>query len=192
MFRPCRRRTSRLSPHPAVGPSLRIGSVDCYHRDVGRVGDHYVYRPTSLRNSEDEATRASWVVRIVLDDLRRTTNDSTFNIRHGYPVRGRLAEAVESQAVLAAAHSRTNRLKEVASPGHASSSAATPGNPRPSRNSSEAPPPVLTWQNRSAIPSCSTTAAVSPPPRTVVASFRFATTAANRCDPCAEGPDPTT
>src|SRR3990170_5216788 len=187
MFRPCRWRTSRLSPHPVVVPSLRIGSVDGYHRDVGRAGNHYVYRPTSLRNSEDEATRASRVVRIVLDDLRRTTNDSTFNIRNGYPLRSRLAEAVEGQAVLAAAHSRTNRLKEVASPGHASASAATPGSSRPSRNSSEAPPPVLTWENRSAIPSCSTTAAVSPPPTMVVAPSRLAMTAASRCDPWAKG-----
>src|SRR5216683_2247348 len=47
--------------------------------------------------------------------------------------------------------------------------AATPGRTRPSRNSSEAPPPVETWVILSAAPACSTVAAESPPPMIVVA-----------------------
>src|SRR3989449_5467812 len=50
---------------------------------------------------------------------------------------------------------------------HAASSAATPGRVFPSRNSSEAPPPVDTWVNLSSSPR--TAAAESPPPTTVVA-----------------------
>ncbi len=42
---------------------------------------------------------------------------------------------------------------------------------------------MLTCENRSPIPSCFTTATVSPPPRIVVAPFRFATASASRCDP---------
>src|SRR5260370_8320639 len=52
-------------------------------------------------------------------------------------------------------------------PPHASSSAATPGCGLPSRNSSDAPPPVETWGSLSASPA--TAAAESPPPPTPVA-----------------------
>src|SRR2546422_182159 len=55
-------------------------------------------------------------------------------------------------------------------PPHASSSAATPGSGLPSRNSSEAPPPVETWVSLDARPA--TAAAESPPPTTVVAPRR--------------------
>src|SRR5438128_1137612 len=50
---------------------------------------------------------------------------------------------------------------------HASSGAATPGSGLPSRNSSDAPPPVETWVNASSRPA--TAAAESPPPTTVTA-----------------------
>src|SRR3989454_7445598 len=59
-------------------------------------------------------------------------------------------------------------------PPHASSSAATPGSGLPSRNSSEAPPPVETWVSLDARPA--TAAAESPPPTTVVAPRRGAPT----------------
>src|SRR5205807_4134488 len=52
-------------------------------------------------------------------------------------------------------------------PPHASSRAATPGRGFPSRNSSDAPPPVETWLSLSSSPA--TAAAESPPPTTVVA-----------------------
>src|SRR5262249_33226650 len=48
-------------------------------------------------------------------------------------------------------------------------SAATPGTSRPSRNSSDAPPPVETCVTFSAAPAASTAAAESPPPTIVVA-----------------------
>src|SRR5207247_7406798 len=52
---------------------------------------------------------------------------------------------------------------------HLSSSAATPGNSFPSRNSSDAPPPVETCVSLSSIPA--TAATESPPPTTVTAPF---------------------
>ena len=48
-------------------------------------------------------------------------------------------------------------------------STATPGSSRPSRNSSEAPPPVEMCVNRSARPCCWIAATESPPPTTTVA-----------------------
>src|SRR5882672_3416116 len=59
---------------------------------------------------------------------------------------------------------------------HASSSAATPGNSFPSRNSSDAPPPVETCVSLSSIPA--TAATESPPPTTVTAPFFPASTRA--------------
>src|SRR5436190_1172101 len=59
---------------------------------------------------------------------------------------------------------------------HAFSSAATPGSSLPSRNSSEAPPPVDTWVSRSSMPA--TAATESPPPTTVTAPFLPASTSA--------------
>src|SRR5205085_4997526 len=59
---------------------------------------------------------------------------------------------------------------------HASSSAATPGSSFPSRNSSDAPPPVDTWLSWSSIPA--TAATESPPPTTVTAPFLPASTSA--------------
>src|SRR6266576_971185 len=59
---------------------------------------------------------------------------------------------------------------------HASSSAATPGNAFPSRNSSDAPPPVETCVSLSSIPA--TAATESPPPTTVTAPFFPAATRA--------------
>src|SRR5437867_3511596 len=59
---------------------------------------------------------------------------------------------------------------------HASSSAATPGRGLPSRNSSDAPPPVETWVSFDVRPA--TAAAESPPPTTVVAPRRVASTIA--------------
>src|SRR6266566_1555017 len=59
---------------------------------------------------------------------------------------------------------------------HASSNAATPGNSFPSRNSSDAPPPVETCVSLSSIPA--TAAAESPPPITVTAPFFPASTSA--------------
>ncbi len=50
-----------------------------------------------------------------------------------------------------------------------SSKQATPGNSKPSRNSRDAPPPVLMWVILSAKPICSTAAALSPPPMMVTA-----------------------
>ena len=63
-----------------------------------------------------------------------------------------------------------------------SSRTATPGSSRPSRNSSEAPPPVEMWVIRSARPCCSTAATESPPPTTTVApaSARSASIARDR------------
>src|SRR5207249_6347294 len=48
-----------------------------------------------------------------------------------------------------------------------SSSTLIPGSSRPSRNSSEAPPPVETWVTLSASPISAIAAAESPPPTTV-------------------------
>src|SRR5437016_4223983 len=62
-------------------------------------------------------------------------------------------------------------------PSHASSSAATPGSGLPSRNSSDAPPPVETWVSLDARPA--TAAAESPPPTTVVVPRRVASTIAS-------------
>src|SRR5216684_7463121 len=62
-------------------------------------------------------------------------------------------------------------------PPHASSSAATPGSGLPSRNSSDAPPPVETWESLDVRPA--TAAAESPPPTTVVAPRRVASTMAS-------------
>src|SRR5690606_32501056 len=45
-------------------------------------------------------------------------------------------------------------------------SASTPGSFRPSRNSSDAPPPVETWPNEDARPARLTAATLSPPPTT--------------------------
>src|SRR2546427_10018803 len=59
---------------------------------------------------------------------------------------------------------------------HASSNAATPGNSFPSRNSSDAPPPVETCVSLSSIPA--TAATESPPPTTVTAPFFPAATRA--------------
>src|SRR5687767_9409868 len=56
----------------------------------------------------------------------------------------------------------------------ASSSAATPGSSLPSRNSSDAPPPVDTCVMRSSSPAWATAAAESPPPTTVTAPFAVA------------------
>ena len=55
-----------------------------------------------------------------------------------------------------------------------SSSAATPGNSLPSRNSSEAPPPVEMWVILSSSPAWVTAAAESPPPTTVMAPLSVA------------------
>src|SRR3989454_2298408 len=62
-------------------------------------------------------------------------------------------------------------------PSHASSRAATPGSGLPSRNSSDAPPPVETWVSLDARPA--TAAAESPPPTTVVVPRRVASTIAS-------------
>src|SRR2546425_1129073 len=59
---------------------------------------------------------------------------------------------------------------------HTSSNAATPGNSFPSRNSSDAPPPVETCVSLSSIPA--TAATESPPPMTVTAPFFPASTSA--------------
>src|SRR3989449_10419551 len=59
---------------------------------------------------------------------------------------------------------------------HPSSSAATPGNSFPSRNSSDAPPPVETCVSVSSIPA--TAATESPPPTTVTVPFLPASTSA--------------
>ena len=56
-------------------------------------------------------------------------------------------------------------------PGPASMSASTPGSVRPSRNSIDAPPPVLTWVRRPSRPKARTAATVSPPPATVTAAL---------------------
>src|SRR5439155_20624134 len=50
-----------------------------------------------------------------------------------------------------------------------SSSARTPGSSRPSRNSSDAPPPVETCVTEASAPACASAAIESPPPTTVVA-----------------------
>src|SRR2546422_10964486 len=62
-------------------------------------------------------------------------------------------------------------------PPHAPSSAMTPGSGLPSRNSSEAPPPVETCESLSSRPA--TAAAESPPPTMVVAPLAVASTSAS-------------
>src|SRR5438552_1466896 len=62
-------------------------------------------------------------------------------------------------------------------PSHASSRASTPGSTFPSRNSSDAPPPVDTCENLSSSPA--TAAAESPPPTIVIAPFVPASTSAS-------------
>src|SRR5262245_36365178 len=68
-----------------------------------------------------------------------------------------------------------------------SSSTETPGSSRPSRNSSDAPPPVEMWVILSARPCWVTAATESPPPTTTVAPFvaRSATKRAIAFVPCA-------
>src|SRR5256712_4716104 len=70
---------------------------------------------------------------------------------------------------------------------HPSSSAATPGNSFPSRNSSDAPPPVETCVSVSSIPA--TAATESPPPTTVTVPFLPASTSAvaMACVPASNG-----
>src|SRR5687767_2424345 len=60
-----------------------------------------------------------------------------------------------------------------------SSSASTPGSGLPSRNSSDAPPPVETWLIRLERPASSTAAAESPPPTIVVAPRSVASASAS-------------
>src|SRR2546422_247719 len=85
----------------------------------------------------------------------------------------------EQLAPLGMAHQRGPgaRLGGKEEPSHASSRAATPGSGLPSRNSSDAPPPVETWVSLDARPA--TAAAESPPPTTVVVPRRVASTIAS-------------
>src|SRR6202790_2965267 len=66
-------------------------------------------------------------------------------------------------------------------------SASTPGNFLPSRNSSEAPPPVEMWVILSATPAALTAATESPPPTIVVAPSFSATASAILKVPLANG-----
>src|SRR5262249_37273835 len=67
--------------------------------------------------------------------------------------------------------SNRETIRNVAAPGHPDqpSRAAIPGRVLPSRNSSEAPPPVEMWLIWSATPAWLTAATESPPPTTVIA-----------------------
>src|SRR6185437_7216012 len=70
-----------------------------------------------------------------------------------------------------------------------SSSAATPGSTLPSRNSSDAPPPVDTWLIVRSRPNSATAAAESPPPTIVVAPccVAFAIASATARVPASKG-----
>src|SRR5690606_16775145 len=61
---------------------------------------------------------------------------------------------------------------------HFSVRAVTPGRALPSRNSSEAPPPVETCETCFSRPACSIAAAESPPPMIVIAPLAVASTRA--------------
>src|SRR5699024_3575553 len=61
-----------------------------------------------------------------------------------------------------------------------------PGNSLPSKNSSDAPPPVETCVKSSSKPSCSAAVAESPPPMIVIASSSFASDSHTLIVPCAK------
>src|SRR5262249_11141530 len=85
--------------------------------------------------------------------------------------------------------------REDGTPHHAlSSSAATPGNVLPSRNSSDAPPPADTWLIAFPRRNSATAAAESPPPTTVVAPrfVAFAIASATARVPAANAGDSNT
>mmetsp|Transcript_12084 Transcript_12084/g.36005 ORF Transcript_12084/g.36005 Transcript_12084/m.36005 type:complete len:257 (-) Transcript_12084:1665-2435(-) len=71
------------------------------------------------------------------------------------------------------------RGKSGSLPSGASESASTPGSSFPSRSSSAAPPPVLTWVSLCSTPNLVAHVAVSPPPMTVVEPAAVASTAAS-------------
>ncbi len=78
---------------------------------------------------------------------------------------GRIAARIED---LAGFDQIDCRHESLPAPGR-SCSTATPGSSLPSKNSSDAPPPVEMWVILSASPCCSTAATESPPPTTTVA-----------------------
>ena len=102
--------------------------------------------------------------------------------RHGRPAdRAVVEDDVDLDRRVAARIEDLARVDDSMSGAHASSAPSplgsvrsmqarsTPGSSRPSRNSSDAPPPVEMWVIRSARPCCSTAATESPPPTTTVA-----------------------
>src|SRR5437879_6289248 len=82
--------------------------------------------------------------------------------------RHRLAARAVHLPVTGDERGATHRGTAACSAGAASSSATSPGSARPSRNSSDAPPPVETWVTAPCSPASASAATESPPPTTVV------------------------
>ena len=81
--------------------------------------------------------------------------------RSGLPRESRISRASTTSMIVLTVRAST--------PAGRSRSTVTPGSSRPSRNSSDAPPPVEIWVIRSASPCWVTAATESPPPTTTVA-----------------------
>src|SRR5437867_583826 len=82
--------------------------------------------------------------------------------------RHRLAARAVHLPVAGDERGAVHRGTAACSAGAASSSATSPGSARPSRNSSDAPPPVETWVTAPCSPARASAATESPPPTTVV------------------------
>ena len=111
----------------------------------------------------------------------RTTSTSTV----GLPRESRISRASTTSMIVFMRVPSPSTLTLTASGGRAGRS--TPGSSRPSRNSSDAPPPVEMWVIWSARPCWVTAATESPPPTTTVApaSARSASIRATAFVPCA-------
>src|SRR5947208_2121961 len=83
-------------------------------------------------------------------------------------LRQRLAARAVHLPVAGDERGAVHRGTAACSAGAASSSATSPGSARPSRNSSDAPPPVETWVTAPCSPARASAATESPPPTTVV------------------------
>src|SRR2546426_9377692 len=83
--------------------------------------------------------------------------------------RDRLAARAVHLPVAGDERRAAHRGTSACSAGAPSSSATSPGSRRPSRNSSDAPPPVETWLTAPCRPARASAATESPPPTTVVA-----------------------
>src|SRR5258706_440181 len=154
-----------------VADERQAGACLLGERPRDRAGEGALGFPVDVLRSRQDVSMAGDTLRDCLErNGRREEPDRSFV--------GDLTGRKERAQVLAGlyrAHVHLPVAREDERP-HASSSAATPGSSFPSRNSSEAPPPVETWVSLSSIPA--TAATESPPPTTVTAPFFPASTRA--------------